>query len=370
VTTVFVSGAVASKQGQGGSIWVRMSWAEALRRLGFDVVFVEQLDRPASAANFAAVMEEFGFQDSATLIAPDGEPLLGLSRAELLGRAEDAELLVNISGHLRWPQLLRCFRRRAFVDLDPGFTQVWHAQGHDIGLAGHDLYFTVGENVGTRRCALPTGEVLWRPIRQPVVLERWPVGEPHTFSRFTTVANWRGPYGPLSWAGRTYGVKLHQFRRFLALPGAAGLPFELALRIDSADRADGARLDDEGWRIVDPDRVADASGFHSFVQGSSAEFSVAQGVYVDTCSGWFSDRSVRYLASGRPALVQDTGFSEHLPVGDGLVAFRTLEDAVRGARQIVDDYPSHRAAARRVAEEHFAPERALAPLLDAAEIAP
>src|SRR5512132_2570751 len=207
MTTVFVSGAVANKHGQGGSIWVRMSWAEGLRRLGFDVVFVEQLDRSASTATFVAVMEEFGLEDSATLIGPDGEPLLGLSRAELLARAENAELLVNISGHLRYPPLLRCFPRRAFIDLDPGFTQVWHAQGHDIGQAGHDLYFTVGENVGTNRCAgLPTEEIRWRPIRQPVVLERWPVGDGHTFSRFTTVANWRGPYGSVTWAGRTYGV--------------------------------------------------------------------------------------------------------------------------------------------------------------------
>jgi hypothetical protein len=370
MTTVVVSGAVANKHGQGGSIWVRMSWAEALRRLGFDVVFVEQLaDHPAKADTFATVMEEFGFEGSAALIGPRGEPLLGMSRPELMARAGEAELLVNLGGHLRWRPLLRRARRRAFVDLDPGFTQIWHAQGHDVGFAGHDLYFSVGENVGTRRCELPTGGIRWRSIRQPVVLERWPVAEGDQFSRFTTVANWRGPYGRLSWAGRTYGLKAHEFRRFLAVPGAAGLPFELALGIDPADWADSARLDEQGWRLVDPRIVADTSGFHRFIRTSGAEFSVAQGVYVETRSGWFSDRTVRYLASGRPALVQDTGFSDHIPVGEGLVAFRNLEEAVNGARRIVESYERHRAAARQLAEEYFAPERALAPLLDAAEVA-
>jgi hypothetical protein len=369
VTTVLVSGAVANKHGQGGSIWVRMSWAEALRGLGFDVVFVEQLQDIAHADTFATVMEEFGFEGSAALIGPRGEALLGMSYPELMARAGEAELLVNISGHLRWPALLRRPRRRAYVDLDPGFTQIWHAQGHDVGLAGHDLYFSVGENVGTRRCKLPTGGIRWRPIRQPVVLERWPVPEGDGRTPFTTVANWRGPYGRLSWEGRTYGLKVHEFRRFLGVPRAVGLPFELALGIDPADRADRARLDEHGWRVVDPRIVADTSGFHRFVQTSGAEFSVAQGAYVETKSGWFSDRTVRYLASGRPALVQDTGFSEHIPLGEGLVAFSNLEEAVKGARRIVENYERHREAARRLAEEYFAPERALAPLLDAAECA-
>jgi len=370
VTTVVVSGAVANKHGQGGSIWVRMSWAEALRRVGFDVLFVEQLADRAKADAFAKVMGEFGFDGSSALLGPAGEPLSGMPPAELLARADNAKLLVNISGHLRWRPLLRRLPTRAYVDLDPGFTQIWHAQGHDVGLAGHQLHFTVGENLGMRRCALPTCGIRWRPIRQPVVLERWPVAAGDGFSRFTTVASWRGAYGPVSWAGRTYGPKAHEFRRFLGVPAAAGLPFEVALAIDPADRKDSDRLGEEGWRVVDPGLLAEPSAFRRFVQGSGAEFSAAQSVYVQTQSGWFSDRTVRYLASGRPALVQDTGFSRKVPVGEGLVAFRDIDGAVSGARRIVDDYPTHRAAARRIAEEHFAPERALAPLLDAAHVTP
>lgn len=385
MTTVLVSGAVANKHRHGGSIWVRMSWAEALRRLGFDVVFVEEIDERAcvdangapaafesssNAAVFRAVMDEFELTGSAALVCTDGKRIQGMSREELLSRVEDAELLVNISGHLRSKVLLRCIPRRAYVDLDPGFTQIWHAEGRDVGVERHDMHFTVGENIGTRSCQLPTGGIRWRPVRQPVVLDRWPVAEDGDFSGFTTVASWRGAYGRVSWAGRSYGLKVHEFRRFLGVPRAVAVPFEIALEIHPADEADLARLREEGWRIVDPASVADPSGFRRFVRDSGAEFSVAQGVYVETRSGWLSDRTVRYLASGRPALVQDTGFSDNLPIGEGIVTFRTFDEAVSRARSLVADYARQRAAARRMAEEYFAPEPALRPMLDAAGVSP
>src|SRR5438132_6361065 len=130
--------------------------------------------------------------------------------------------------------------------------------------------------------------------------------------------------------------------------------FEIALEIDPEDSADLELLRGGGWSIVDPRRVAaDPESFRAYVQGSGAEFSVAQGIYVETKSGWFSDRSVRYLASGRPVLVQDTGFSKNLPVGEGLIAFGSLEEAVAGAQAIAGDYGRHARAARAVAEEPF-----------------
>ena len=385
MTTVFVSGAVANKHGLGGSIWVRMSWAEGLRRLGFDVVFVEQIDeadcvdphgRPApfetsaNAATFDAVMEEFGFAGSAALVCPQGERVRGMPRAELLARARDVELLVNISGHLRWRPLLERLPRRVFVDLDPGFTQLWAATGGDAaGLDGHELFFTVGENVGTPRCALPSGGVEWRPVRQPVVLDRWPVEDGDELSCFTTIASWRGAYGRATWKGRSFGLKAHEFRRFMDMPQRSGKAFRIALDIHPADGADRAALQQGGWSLVDPATVAAPCDFASFVRSSGAEFSAAQGIYVETNSGWFSDRTVRYLASGRPALVQDTGFSENLPVGEGLLVFRTLEEAVERSHAIASDYARHRAAARRLAEDLFAPEPALAPLMEATGVA-
>ena len=386
MTTVFVSGAVASKHRQGGSIWVRTSWAEALRDAGLDVVFVEQIDErdcvdaagaparfedSANAAAFTAAMQEFALTGALVCPAAGGARMVGLGRDELFARADDAALLVNLGGHLRWEPLLRRLRTRAFVDLDPGFTQIWHAEGRDVGLAAHDLHFTVGLNVGTPGCALPTGGLRWRAIRQPVALARWAVGPGDALGRFTTVASWRGAYGPASWAGRGYGVKAHEFRRFLAVSDAVrDARFEVALDIHPGDRADMERLRAHGWRLSDPGALAATSDFRRYVQTSGAEFSPAQNIYVDTHSGWFSDRTVRYLACGRPALVQDTGFSEHLPTGEGLLAFSTLDEAVAGARELLADYPRHRAAARRIAAEHFAGSRAIAPLLAAAGLEP
>ena len=385
MTGVVVGGVVANKHRSGGSAWVRMSWAEALRDAGFDVLFVEQIEeaacvdaagrpapfeRSANLAAFRAVTAQFGFAGSAALVCPDGSRVEGMAQDDLLARAADAQLLVNLGGHLRWPPLLARLPRRAFVDLDPGFTQLWHAEGRDVGLEGHDLHFTVGVNVGTPRCALPTGGLDWRPIRQPVVLDRWPWAEDDADPPgFTTVASWRGAYGPLEWQGRTLGVKAHEFRRFLALPTRVNAAFELALQIHPGDERDAERLRRHRWRLLGPDAVSTPDAFRRFIQRSGAEFSAAQGVYVETRSGWFSDRTARYLASGRPALVQDTGFGDDLAAGEGLIGFHTLDEAVAGARDIAADYGRHRAAARRIAEEHFAAERALAPLLEAAGLA-
>ncbi|HKG03042.1 MAG TPA: hypothetical protein VKB03_07660 [Conexibacter sp.] len=389
MTTIVVAGALANKHRHGGSVWVRMSWAEALRSLGFDVLFLEQLSAAdcidaggsradfaasANAATFRAATDAFGFTGDAALVCPDDERVLGMERDELLDRLDEAALLVNLSGHLRWRPALERLPRRVFIDLDPGYTQIWHASGGDAaGLEGHELHLTVGANVGTTACDLPTGGIRWRPIRQPVVLDRWPLpaaDERSDFGGFTTVASWRGAYGRPVWEGRSYGLKVHEFRRYASLPGVTGLPFAAALDIHPADAHDADCLRAAGWDLLDPALVGDIESFRRFVRGSGAEFSTAQGVYVETRSGWFSDRTVRYLASGRPALVQDTGFSEHLPVGTGIVPFRTLDEARAGAHAIVTDYARHSAAARTLAEQCFAPAPALAPLLEAAGVAP
>jgi len=368
MTTVVLAAAVANRHRLGGSIWVRRSWARALQRLGFDVFLLDELLPGGDAATFTQATEELGV--SGALL--EGDNVHGVDRRELLERLDEAALLVNLSGHLRDAELLRRPRVRAFVDLDPGYTQIWHAQGHDVGLRGHDHYFSVGLNLGTPGCSLPDGGIRWRPIRQPVVLDRWPPSEEEAaaFGGFTTVASWRGAYGRPVWEGRSYGLKAHEFRRFASLPQRTGLPFALALDIHPADEHDADRLRVAGWKLLDPSLAGDIEGFRCFVRSSGAEFSAAQGVYVETRSGWFSDRTVRYLACGRPALVQDTGFSEHLPVGEGLLSFRTLEEARDGAQAIVADYERHRRAARRLAERCFAPAAALAPLLEATGVAP
>jgi hypothetical protein len=203
-------------------------------------------------------------------------------------------------------------------------------------------------------------------VRQPVVLREWSAVPAPDTRRFTTVASWRGPYGRVTAGDTTFGVKAHEFRAFITLPAVAGGAFEIALDIDASDTRDRAQLREHGWTVADPRTVAATPlAFRDYVRGSSAEFSVAQGIYVNTASGWFSDRTVRYLASGRPALVQDTGFSRTLPTGRGLIAFRTLGEAADGARRLLDDYATHARAARALAEEHFDCRVVLPPVLRA-----
>jgi hypothetical protein len=365
MSAVVVAGALANKAGSGGEAWVRLSWIRGFERLGLDVRFVEELSEPLAADParlrwFEAVTERFGLQDRATLLVA-GHAVAGPSLSDVEAFAAKA-MLVNISGHLTIRPLFDRFERRVMVDIDPGFTQFWHDAGlPGARVAGHDLHFTIGELIGTPECPIPTGGIEWRHVRPPVLLDDWPVvatGEP---GHFTTIASWRGPFGPIEHGGQTFGLKVHEFRRFITLPRGSPHRFEIALAIDPADEADLAALGEQEWHVVDPGTVAgDPDAFRRYIQGSGAEFSVAQGLYVDTRCGWFSDRTTRYLATGKPALVQDTGFSRTLPTGDGLVAFRTLDEAVQGAADIVERYDEHAATARRIAEEHFAAERVLA----------
>lgn len=377
--SVVVAGALANKAGSGGEAWVRLSWLRGLARLGLSTRFVEELS-PGSCTNaagdpvppedavqveyFREVTAAFGLSGRASLLL-DGEAVCGPSVEDLAGIAETSTL-VNISGHLRHPGLFRAFRQRVFVDIDPGFTQLWHAAG-DAGarLDGHDRFFTIGENIGSPGCNIPTAGVDWVPVRQPVVLDDWPAVPPGSCDRFTTVATWRGPFGPVELHGRTYGLKVHEFRKVMALPQESDATFELALNIHPDESSDLEALARNGWRLVDPSvHASTPEAFRQYVQGSSAEFSVAQGIYVDTNSGWFSDRTVRYLASGKPVLVQSTGFDRTLPVGEGLVAFRTLAEARDGVRRILDDYEAHSQAARQLAETYFGSEVVLSRFCD------
>ncbi len=360
---IILSGAVANKAGQGGEAWVRLNWMLGLRQLGFEVHFVEQLQpgAPAGAEEFfRSTMERHGLAESATLLGENGA-LCGWPLARVLEFANGADALVNISGHLAHDAIFERVARRVYVDIDPGFTQIWHSQGAKLGLERHDAHFTIGEAIGAPCCVIPTCGFVWKKVRPPVVLDAWPAVEGATFDRFTTVANWRGSYGPLEFEGRTFGLKVHEFRKCIALPRETALPFEIALGIHAGDHKDLAALRDAGWCITDPAKAScTAEAFQNFVRASGAEFSVAQGVYVHTHSGWFSDRTAVYLASGRPALVQDTGFSRTLPSAKGLLAFSTPAEAAHAAREIAGDYAAHCHAAREIAEGFFDSRKVLA----------
>ena len=367
---VIISGALANKPFNGGNAWSRLSWVLGFQKLGWEVCFAEHIDsqncvdadgvvtpfeNSINLAYFRSTMQQFGLAQRCCLICDLGRKGYGVPLGELEKRAQRASLLFNISGHLVQPELMSGAGCKIYFDDDPGFTQFWHAAGNPAPrLAGHDFHFTIGANIATPVCPIPTNGISWRHTRPPALLDHWPARPPKSFDRFTTVASWRGAYGPVQHNNRLYGTKVHEFRKFLELPRRNGAKFEIALQIHWGDNKDLEALLANGWHVVNPKETCGyADAFRNYIGTSSAEFSAAQGVYVDTNSGWFSDRTVRYLASGRPALVQDTGFSRHYPVGKGLLTFSTLDEAIAGAESIERDYTRHCQAARQIAEEYF-----------------
>jgi hypothetical protein len=386
---VVLSSVIANKPRNGGNARMVLNWLEGLRQLGVEVFFIEQIRSancvseahepapPEASLNrtyFHEITSAHGFCENAALICGgnngfDSATIYGSTHAELRDLAADADLLINISGHLSIPVLKDAFRRKAYVDLDPGYTQMWHAQGSGAArLEGHDLYFTVGQRVGTPACSIPTGGVTWRPIRQPIVLQSCPLLLPG--DRFTTIASWRGAYAPVTYGGQTFRVKAHEFRNIVELPRLSGHSFEIALDIHPGDTNDLQALRQSGWRVVDPRTVAATpADYCAYIVNSAAECSAAQGMYVRTNSGWFSDRTAWYLACGRPALIQDTGFVEPTRSSEGVVVFDTLEDAAAGAERIARDYDAHSAAARSIAERYFDSDIQLARMLEQCGVA-
>ena len=210
----------------------------------------------------------------------------------------------------------------------------------------------------------------WRPIWPPVVLDWWRGEHQLSRDRFSTVASlWEGGYREIG--GKWWGPKGEQLNLFMRLPELAGEEVEVAAEEVTEDPKLVAELRRHGWRVEHSGEVVyTADAYRDYVQGSAGEFSCAKGIYVGTQCGWFSDRSACYLAAGRPVVVQDTGIGEHLPTGVGLFAVKDVDEAAEAIRAIRADYPRHSAAARRIAADHFAAERALRPLVDAIGVAP
>jgi hypothetical protein len=244
-----------------------------------------------------------------------------------------------------------------FVDIDPGFPQTWRAQGLHDAFAGHDAVVTVGLRATEPGCCVGDTGLPTFATPPPVSLPHWPSSPSNLLSspRWTTVATWRGPFGPLDVGGVRHGLRVHELRRFSRLPELLpGIECEIALEIDRADEADRVRLRDGGWSLVAPHDVAsDMTSYRRYIQASTGELTIAKEAYVRSRGGWFSDRSACYLASGRPVVAQDTGFGALLPTGLGLLCFDDPEEAAAAVAEVSSDLARHAKAARQIAEEHL-----------------
>lgn len=359
----------------GGFSWHHLQYLVGLQRLGHGVTYFEDYGWPNSCFNPARynttadpgygitylqnMLQPYDLYDRWCYLAEDGTAH-GMSRERLAQLCSECDVYLNLSG-INWiPELAQC-RRRVLVDTDPVFTQIG---GHGLGGAfpRYHRLFTYGENVNRPGCDMPTGGAHWLPTRQPVVLDLWPVEAGDLGAPFTTVVNWSA-YGDREHEGRVYGQKDREFEPFFTLPRDTDEDMEMTANVPAPVRE---RLVDGGWRLADPLEITrDPWTYQNYLRASRAEFGIAKHGYVSTQCGWFSDRSSAYLATGRPAIVQDTGFSDFLPCGEGLLAYRTPDEAVAAIRRLHDnDYEAHCSAARAVAEEYFDASRVLNDLLE------
>jgi hypothetical protein len=372
-----------------GVAWQVLHYLEGLRRLGHDVTYLEDTgnwpydpeletvtdDASGAVRRLGRLLTDYGFgEDWAFRNGARPGELHGLGETELRARLRGADVLVNLSGATVLGEAHLDVPIRIYLETDPVTPQLEIDAGRELTaqlLAAHTHHFTFGERIGTPGCAIPVGDVRYRPTRQPVVLDWWaPV--PGAASpangrlRCTTVASWEQPFKDVVWRGETYTwSKRAEFEKLLGVPARVDATLELSLALD--DEATLARLRAAGY-VVGPARELsdDPQAYRAYIRGSGAEFSAAKDQNVRLRSGWFSDRTATYLAAGRPAVVQDTGFDAVLPTGEGLLSFRTPDEAVAALEEVASDPVRHGARALEIAREFFDAQVVLARLLDEA----
>jgi hypothetical protein len=357
----------------GGHSWHHLQYLVGFKRQGHAVTFFEDYGWPMSCYDpeqnlmtsdpgygisyLRKLLEPHGLADDWCFLAEDGTAH-GMPREQLAERCRDSDVYFTLS-NLNWiPELEQC-RRRILVDTDPVLTQIGvHGLGKPF--AWYDVLFTYGENVHRPGSTMPTGGAEWLPTRQPVVCDLWPVVAGDPSAPFTSVMNWSS-VGEHEFQGRVYGEKPREFTPYFTFPLDTGEPMELAINAPPDVRE---RLCRGGWQLANALEVTRTPWtYQDYIRGSRAEFAVARHAYVSTQCGWFSDRSTAYLAMGRPAILQDTGFSAFLPSDAGLLPYRTPREAGMRMRQLRADYDAHCRAARMVTEQYFDSGRVLNELL-------
>jgi hypothetical protein len=367
----------------GGGHWTWfLQYLLGLVELGHDVtcLALQQTGEDETADNvrvdsFFERMREFGL-DRHCVVAryrtdqgevPDHAELFGRSRAETRAAIARADMLWNPALAVQEPLLSR-FPVRALLDVDPGQLQA-AALTWELPIAAHEVLFTVGLKLGDADCPAPLLGLDWHTAPPPVHLASWPRQPgPDPSAPFTSVTHWGwGDQDPVL-DGRMYSTsKRLAYLRNVGLPMLTGRPFRLAAQIWPNDgTGDLEVLQNHGWDIVDPAAVAGTPHqYQRFIADSTAEICCPKGVYRELRTGWLSDRSACYLASGRPVLCEDTGAGDHLPAGEGLVLFEGAAAAAEEVRRIDCDYRRHSDAARRLAEEHLDSRRVLGAMVDA-----
>jgi hypothetical protein len=354
---------------EGGGLWTwLLQYPLGLKELGHRVFWLEILpstgDREKDrylVANFFERLAAYGLEDDAAVAVTKDPPLRTFEQAEFHGTSPNKILQLARDGDLLWnfwyslgDPLLSYFRRRAFIDGDPGHLHICIAEGvHDIGV--HDAYLTLGTNINEQTCGIPTVGLKWRPFHPLVYLPLWEFSsDPGQSAPFTSITQWT--WETLRYGNRLISVsKREAYLKYLELPQLTERPFELAANIGRTDPAgDRGLLREHGWNLVDPHKVASTPEmYREYIRRSRAEFLCPKPIHVEWNTGWFSERSAAYLATGRPVLAVNTGFTRWLPTGRGLFAFRDIREAATAVAEIDANYALHSRAAREIADAHL-----------------
>lgn len=372
-----------------GVIWQHLHYIIGFQRLGFEVHYLEDAgkflydaetvtasDNAASIVRIAArLAEQYQFSWGLRFSFQDPPQTFGCDPGTFEDTIRTADAVFNICGVQDMPEFLKtnCL---VYVESDPGLEQIRLAKGDEETLhylKAHHFHFTFGEKIGRPDCPVPLSNgIQWRPTRQPVVLDFWKTGtllESVSGLRFTTISGWRPKGKDVKWQNETYYWTKHfEFLKFSQVPRAVKsnvpITWELAIAL-MQDPSGRATMEENGWKLVRPHGISvHPEEYRKYIFESDAEWTVAKDQYIRFNAGWFSDRSACYLAAGRPVITQETGFSDILPVGEGLFSFRTMADIQAAVDQILTNPAKHSRAARAIAEEYFNAEKVCQKMTD------
>jgi hypothetical protein len=365
-----------------GMAWHRLHYLAGLRRLGFDVWYVEETDIPVikfdnlwrtldyepNLKYLSDLMDLIGLGNR-WIFKPPGQSEMYIGARNLDGMNQlyrDADIVINHSGAQTirpYHSVIKCL---VYLETDPVASQIDVASGNNSiinKLGSHHYLFSYATNIGAPDCKIPTSKFSWIPARPPVCVDWWYRNKNFGKSRpLTTVATWKHAVRDRSWKGESWHWSKHaEFLKFIKLPRKSRMPLELAIGGITNDELE--HLKDNGWKVRAAKDLSNLSKYRTYIQNSSGEFTIAKEQYVASRSGWFSDRSTTYLASGRPVITQDTAFGNSIPTGEGLFAFSTEEEALAAIDAVATDYDRHASAALEIAREYFEAEQVLKTML-------
>ncbi|MFC1760906.1 glycosyltransferase [Planctomycetota bacterium] len=382
--TIIVWGLLSSMP-IGGIFFQVLHHIVGFRRIGFDVWYVEDSDRTIPDEDtwmptkdysrytdpISYAMELVGLQDRWIFRIPEtADECLGATDFEgLMTLYKRADAVFNLCGSqetLPHHDVISC---RAYLETDPVFPQISIASGKEEiidAYEGYNYIFTYAENIGNIDCSLPTDRFTWHPTRPPVITDWWNFSHDQTkHNKLTTIANWSTKDKDAEWKDKAYYWK-KDFTRFIDLPSQSKIPLELALKkIDETDRQ---KMQDHGWLITDADEIVTLEMYRNYISTSLGEFTITKDSYASARSGWFSDRSVCYLAAGCPVITEETGFSKFIPTGEGLFSFVREEEILKAIDAIYSDYQKQSERAKEIAEEYFKAETILGNIVDILKI--